>query len=106
MPRFVLEWARQGPENGEFNFSIFIAINHGEEIFVTDFTNSRAQEVSTERKFFFAFEISLFPCEMALDQEGNLFSFTPAFRRLVMKRAWHILLTFGGGGRRDDAAIR
>lgn len=72
-PRFLLEWGRQGPEHGEFDFPIGIAINSADEVFVTDFTNSRVQKFSSNGKFLAAFDVPLFPGGLALDREGNLF---------------------------------
>ena len=72
-PRFLLEWGRKGTKNGEFDFPIGIAINRADEVFVTDFYNSRVQKFSSGGKFLFAFEVSPFPGGIALDHEGNLY---------------------------------
>ena len=72
-PRFLLEWGRKGSENGEFDFPIGIAINRADEVFVTDFTNSRVQRFSSDGTFLSAFEVAPFPGGIALDREGNLF---------------------------------
>ena len=72
-PRFLLEWGRKGTKNGEFDFPIGIAINRTDEVFVTDFYNSRVQKFSSGGKFLFAFEVSPFPGGIALDHEGNLY---------------------------------
>ena len=72
-PRFLLEWGKQGKENGEFDFPIGIAINRADEIFVTDFTNSRVQKFNSDGRFLASFEVAMFPGGIALDQAGNLY---------------------------------
>ena len=72
-PRFVMEWGRQGSEIGEFDFPIGIARTRSDSILVTDFTNARVQEFSSDGRFLHAFSVSLFPGGIALDQEGNIF---------------------------------
>src|SRR6476659_3348206 len=47
-PRFLGEWGQKGSEPGEFHFPIGIAINADDEIFVTDFYNSRVQKFSVD----------------------------------------------------------
>ena len=72
-PRFVMGWGRQGSENGEFDFPIGIAVTRSDSILVTDFTNARVQEFSSDGRFLHAFSVSLFPGGIALDQDGNIF---------------------------------
>lgn len=72
-PRFLLEWGKQGKENGQFDFPIGIAINAADEVFVTDFKNSRVQKFTAEGKFLTAFAVSAFPGGIALDQDGNVY---------------------------------
>lgn len=72
-PRFLLEWGRKGTAEGEFDFPIGIAINRADEVFVTDFYNSRVQKFSSDGKFLAAFEVSPFPGGIAVDQEENLY---------------------------------
>jgi tripartite motif-containing protein 71 len=73
LPRFLLEWGRQGAANGQFDFPIGIAINAADEIFVTDFKNARVQKFSTQGTFLSAFAVSPFPGGIALDWEGNVY---------------------------------
>src|SRR5205823_3131923 len=72
-PRFLLEWGRKGTKSGEFDFPIGIAINRADEVFVTDFYNSRVQKFSSGGKFLFGFEVSPFPGGITLDHEGNVY---------------------------------
>ena len=72
-PRFLLEWGRQGAEEGEFDFPIGIVINRADEVFVTDFTNARVQRFSAEGKFLSAFSVSAFPGGIALDRDENVY---------------------------------
>ncbi|MDB5392180.1 MAG: repeat containing protein [Planctomycetaceae bacterium] len=72
-PRFLMEWGERGKETGKFDFPIGIAVNRFDEVFVTDFYNSRVQKFSSQGKFLAAFEVSVFPGGIALDQAGNIY---------------------------------
>jgi DNA-binding beta-propeller fold protein YncE len=72
-PRFLLEWGQQGSADGEFDFPIGIAINRADEVFVTDFKNSRVQKFSAEGKFLSAFAVSPFPGGIAVSHDGDVF---------------------------------
>lgn len=72
-PKAVLQWGRQGAQDGEFDFPIGIAINRADEVFVTDFKNARVQKFSSEGKFLSAFSVSPFPGGIALDRQGHLY---------------------------------
>lgn len=72
-PRFVLEWGGKGTEPGQFDFPIGIAINKADEVFVSDFTNSRIQRFSADGKFLSSFPTSPFPGGLALDSDGILY---------------------------------
>jgi tripartite motif-containing protein 71 len=71
--RFVLQWGRHGTAHGEFDFPIGIAINSADEVFVTDFYNSRVQKFSADGKFLAAFPVSPFPGGIALDRDRNIY---------------------------------
>ncbi len=72
-PRFLLQWGRHGTANGEFDFPIGITINPADEVFVTDFYNSRVQKFSADGKFLAAFPVSPFPGGIEIDRDGNLY---------------------------------
>lgn len=71
--RFVVQWGGRGAEPGQFDFPIGIALNRADEVFVTDFTNSRVQKFSSDGKFLAAFPVSAFPGGIALDAKENLY---------------------------------
>lgn len=73
-PRFVLEWGKQGTANGEFDFPIGVAVSAADEVFVTDFKNSRVQKFTTDGDFVAAFAVAPFPGGIALDADGNIYT--------------------------------
>jgi tripartite motif-containing protein 71 len=85
MPRFQLEWGKQGTTDGEFHFPIGIAVNRKNEVFVTDFYNNRVQQFSASGKFLATFPTVDNPGGLAVDGEGNLyiahFGLTPNKKR-------------------------
>ncbi len=66
-------WGRQGSAEGEFDFPIGIAIGANDEVFVTDFKNSRVQRFSCNGKFLAAFPVPTFPGGIAIDRQGDIY---------------------------------
>lgn len=79
-PRVVLTWGTNGDADGEFDIPIAIAINHQDEIFVSDFRQSdpearaREQRFDTEGRFLGSFELEPMPGGLAFDNEGLLYA--------------------------------
>src|SRR3954469_2794910 len=72
-PRFLLEWGRKGTNNGEFDFPIGIAINRADEVFVTDFYNSRVQKFSRDGKLLAVIATLPSPGGIAVSRSGDLY---------------------------------
>lgn len=72
-PRFLLEWGEQGSEPGDFHFPIGIAINAADEIFVTDFYNSRVQKFSVDGKLLAVIPVLSNPGGIAFSRSGELY---------------------------------
>lgn len=72
-PRFVAEWGEQGSEPGDFHFPIGIAINAADEIFVTDFYNSRVQKFSVDGKLLAVLSVLPNPGGIAISSSGDLY---------------------------------
>lgn len=72
-PRFVLEWGEQGSEPGDFHFPIGIAINAADEVFVTDFYNSRVQKFSVDGKLLVVIPVLPNPGGIAISGSGDLY---------------------------------
>jgi DNA-binding beta-propeller fold protein YncE len=70
--RFLKTWGQQGDQPGEFHFPIDIAINAGDEIFVTDHLNDRVQKFDRAGKLLGQFPVLPNPGGIALDKQGNL----------------------------------
>src|SRR5262245_45541331 len=70
--RHLLTWGGKGTEPGKFNFPIGIAIDK-DEIFVTDFYNSRVQKFSPDGKLLAAFKVLPNPGGIAVGRKGNLY---------------------------------
>jgi sugar lactone lactonase YvrE len=62
-----------GSEPGEFHFPIGIAINAADEIFVTDFYNSRVQKFSVEGKLLSVIPVLPNPGGIAIGGAGELY---------------------------------
>lgn len=79
VPRVVLTWGKNGHGDGEFDIPIAVAVNHNDEILVTDFrqTNaeakSRVQRFDQEGRFLAAFETDPMPGGLAFDKDGLLY---------------------------------
>lgn len=80
VPRVILAWGTNGHGDGQFEIPIAIAVNHKDEVLVTDFrqTNaeakSRVQRFDQEGRFLAAFETDPMPGGLALDKEGLLYA--------------------------------
>lgn len=78
-PRVVKTWGSNGHGDGEFDIPIAVAVNHQDEILVTDFrqTNaeakSRVQRFDQEGKFLGSFATDPMPGGLALDKDGLLY---------------------------------
>ncbi|QDT27753.1 Virginiamycin B lyase [Gimesia panareensis] len=70
--RFLKTWGQQGDQPGEFHFPIDIAINAGDEIFVTDHLNDRVQKFDRAGKLLAQFPVLPNPGGLAFDKQGNL----------------------------------
>lgn len=66
-------WGSQGSAEGQFDFPIGIAVGAGDEIFVTDFKNSRVQRFSSDGKFLSAFPVPPFPGGIAINRQGEIY---------------------------------
>src|ERR1700722_7548343 len=64
--KFLLEWGKLGKEPGEFHFPIGIAINASDEVFVTDFYNSRVQKFSVDGRLLAVIPVLPNPGGMAI----------------------------------------
>jgi DNA-binding beta-propeller fold protein YncE len=73
LPHFAIEWGSRGSEPGQFDFPIGIAINRADQVFVTDFTNSRVQKFSSDGKILAAIPVSRFPGGIAIDRDENIY---------------------------------
>jgi sugar lactone lactonase YvrE len=71
--RFLAEWGSKGTKPGEFHFPIGIAINTDEEIFVSDFYNSRVQKFSLDGKLLAVIPVFPNPGGIATGRSGELY---------------------------------
>jgi sugar lactone lactonase YvrE len=71
-PTFVLTWGKKGDKPGEFYSPIGIAINHKDEIFVTDVNNARVQKFNTEGKFLAEFDLPRDEPKRKSNQAGGI----------------------------------
>src|SRR5262249_7988738 len=71
-PTFVTEWGKQGAEPGRLDCPIGIAINSGDEVFVSDYYNNRVQKFDTSGKLLGHFPVLGNPGAIAIDRSGNL----------------------------------
>jgi DNA-binding beta-propeller fold protein YncE len=71
--KFLLEWGSNGVEPGEFDAPIGIAISRQDEVFVTDFYNSRVQKFDTSGKLLKVLPVPEFPGGIAIDDDGTLY---------------------------------
>jgi len=75
----VLTWGKNGHGDGEFDIPIGVAVNHKDEILVTDFrqsnaeAKSRVQRFDSEGRFLASFETDPMPGGLAVDKEGQLY---------------------------------
>lgn len=72
-PRFVTQWGHQGKAAGEFDFPIGIAVSAADEVFVSDFKNSRVQRFTADGEFLSAIATAMFPGGLGIDGDGNLY---------------------------------
>src|SRR4051812_15448127 len=70
--KFLLQWGKQGKEPGEFHFPIGIAVNAADEVFVTDFYNSRVQKFSAGGKLLGVIPVLPNPGGIAVSPSGDL----------------------------------
>jgi DNA-binding beta-propeller fold protein YncE len=71
--KFLLEWGKQGKGPGEFHSPIGITINDKDEVFVTEFKNSRVQKFSAGGKFLAQFPVAEMPGGIAVDKKGLVY---------------------------------
>ncbi len=83
-PKFIAEWGKKGDKPGEFYSPIGIAINHKDEVFVTDLNNARLQKFSSDGKHLGGFDLPLDNVKRKTSQAGGI----------VLDNKGHIYLSF------------
>jgi sugar lactone lactonase YvrE len=71
--KFLLEWGKIGSDPGDFHFPIGIAINSKDEIFVSDFYNSRVQKFSVDGRLLAVIPVLSNPGGIAVSRSGDLY---------------------------------
>src|SRR4051794_20401534 len=72
-PRFLREWGTRGKGEGEFNIPLAVAVNAADEVYVTDFYNTRVQKFTAEGKFLAAFPVPPYPGGIAVGPGGEVY---------------------------------
>jgi tripartite motif-containing protein 71 len=71
--RFLHQWGSRGSEPGQFTFPIDITINGADEVFVTDFSNSRVQKFDTQGELLAVLPVARGGGGIAVDENGKMY---------------------------------
>jgi sugar lactone lactonase YvrE len=72
-PRFLLEWGRKGPGEGEFSACVGIAIGKDDLVYTAEFRNQRVQKFTADGKFLGAFPVQPHAGGVAVDPDENVY---------------------------------
>ena len=72
-PKFLLEWGRRGPGEGEFSACVGIAVGKNDEIYTAEFRNQRVQRFTPEGKFLSTFPVQPHAGGLAAAEDGTVY---------------------------------